>query len=309
MLLLNNKHQAKSVKSPLNYIGGKQKILDRLLNLFPKEIRTFVDLFTGGGNVGLNVKAERVICNDNLTYLIDMYRAFQTTATEDILNHIHSRIREFHLSLSNEYGYLNLRKQYNRSKHPLDLFTLIAYSFNHQIRFNNRHEFNNPFGRERSSFNVTMQKNLIEFVQRIQTSDVAFTCTSFEAFDFTGLSLHDFVYCDPPYLITTGTYNDGRRGFKGWAEREENELLQLLESLHEQGVPFALSNVLSHKGKTNTILIDWVKRNEFLRVTPIAHHYANSSYQTRIRDKDATEEVLITNYEPAPPKELSLFDV
>ena len=35
------------VKSPLNYTGGKHKLLPQILPLFPEEINTFVDLFTG----------------------------------------------------------------------------------------------------------------------------------------------------------------------------------------------------------------------------------------------------------------------
>ncbi|MFY7787853.1 MAG: DNA adenine methylase [Thermoflexibacteraceae bacterium] len=35
----------KQIKSPLNYIGGKYKLLEQILHLFPKEINTFVDWF------------------------------------------------------------------------------------------------------------------------------------------------------------------------------------------------------------------------------------------------------------------------
>lgn len=37
------------VKSPLNYTGGKYKLLPQLLELLPKQVNTFVDLFAGGG--------------------------------------------------------------------------------------------------------------------------------------------------------------------------------------------------------------------------------------------------------------------
>ena len=49
------------IQSPLNYIGGKYKILPQILPLFPSRIRTFVDLFCGGCNVGINVSADRTI--------------------------------------------------------------------------------------------------------------------------------------------------------------------------------------------------------------------------------------------------------
>ncbi len=63
----------------------------------------------------------------------------------------------------------------------------------------------------------------------------------FWTFDFSLLSRGDLVYCDPPYLITTGSYNDGKRGFKDWTLKEERELLALLDDLDRQGILFALS--------------------------------------------------------------------
>lgn len=36
------------IKSPLNYVGGKFKLLPEIIPLFPTNINTFVDLFGGG---------------------------------------------------------------------------------------------------------------------------------------------------------------------------------------------------------------------------------------------------------------------
>ena len=54
----------KYIKSPLNYVGGKHKLLPQILPLFPKNINTFIDLFGGGFNVGINVSAKEVVYND-----------------------------------------------------------------------------------------------------------------------------------------------------------------------------------------------------------------------------------------------------
>lgn len=37
------------IKSPLNYVGGKYKLLPQILPLFPAHINTFYDVFGGGG--------------------------------------------------------------------------------------------------------------------------------------------------------------------------------------------------------------------------------------------------------------------
>lgn len=173
-MLATEKINYKQIKSPLNYIGGKGKIFDQIVRLFPKNIVKFVDLFVGGCNVGLNIKSEKLYCNDNLSFLIEMYQVFQLKSSNYIISYIENQIKTFELSLTNEEGYKRLRKYYNQEKNPLDLFVLIAFSFNHQIRFNNSYEFNNPFGRDRSSFNYNMKNNLIKFIDRIQQINIDF---------------------------------------------------------------------------------------------------------------------------------------
>ena len=291
------------VKSPLNYIGGKYKILPQILPLFPEKIDTFIDLFAGGCNVGINAKANKIIFNDNLTYLIDLFKTIQKQDLDITLNHIKKRIKEFDLSITNDKAYKEFRDFYNKTREPLDLFVLIAFSFNHQIRFNNNHQFNNPFGKNRSSFNPKMQYNLEKFIIKLKTLNVAFTNLNFDEFDFSNLNENNFVYADPPYLITTGTYNDGKRGFTGWNEKEETKLLQILSNLDRKNIKFALSNVIEHKGKTNYLLVDWINENGF-QINYIKKNYANSNYQTKNREKNGSIEVLITNYQPNKPPTL-----
>jgi DNA adenine methylase len=285
------------IKSPLNYTGGKLKLLPQILPMFPENINTFVDLFAGGCNVGLNVNSLSVVFNDNLTYLVDMYNAFKSNTPFFILSHIESQINTFQLSKSNSDGYLKLRSHYNTTRNPLDLFLLISFSFNHQIRFNSSHHFNTPFGKNRSAFNEKMRNNLLIFLAKIQEDRCSFSGLSFEKFDFSKIGANDLVYCDPPYLITTGSYNDGKRGFDGWTEHEELNLLNTLDDLSQKGIKFALSNVVRHKGLENKHLISWIeKRNHYSFELKI--DYSNSSYQTKDRSKESTKEVLILNYKP-----------
>jgi len=89
------------IKSPLNYIGGKYKILNQILPLFPKKIDNFVDLFAGGCNVGINIEANRIYLNDNLTFLVEMFKKFKANDLSTTRKHIQNRIKQFDLSLTN----------------------------------------------------------------------------------------------------------------------------------------------------------------------------------------------------------------
>ena len=86
------------IKSPLNYTGGKYKLLDKIIPNFPQKIPQFVDLFAGGMNVGINVEADTIYANDRIDYLIELYDYFQKTPTEEIINSIKELIAFYSLN-------------------------------------------------------------------------------------------------------------------------------------------------------------------------------------------------------------------
>ena len=235
------------IKSPLNYVGGKHKLLPQILPLFPKEIGTFYDLFGGGFNVGINVEAERHIYNDKLrpvtNLLLDMYQNDIST----LLENIDKYIADYELSTTNKEGYLRLRSDYNKIPEPFRpscaLYALIAHSFNNQIRFNKKGEFNMPFGMNRSSFNPALRKRFVEFVDKLQTLNVSFYSKDFREFKVDVFDKRDFIYCDPPYLLSLATYNENG----GWTERDEEDLYAFLDMIGGE-VKWAMSNVLETKG-------------------------------------------------------------
>lgn len=80
------------IKSPLNYTGGKYKTLKYIIPCFPKQMDRFVDLFAGGLNVSVNTNARTIYANDQITYLIELYRYFQSTPIPELLASIKQRI-------------------------------------------------------------------------------------------------------------------------------------------------------------------------------------------------------------------------
>ena len=284
------------IKSPMNYTGGKYKLLPQILPLFPSEIDTFVDLFTGGGNIAVNINnANKIVANDFETRIIEIYKTFQKYEIDELIETIELAIQRFGLTKENADSFNNFRTYYNKHIEdgysfimPVMLYVLICYSFNHQFRFNSKGEFNMPFGKNRSQWNNTMKKNLINFHKAITEKNIIFTDKDFTELKLDKLKPNDFVYCDPPYLITCATYNEK----DGWNEQRERDLLNLLDNLNSRSVKFALSNVLFSKGKTNDILIEWSKK---YNVHHLDYTYQNCNYHTK--DKESKpDEVLITNY-------------
>lgn len=275
----------KYIKSPLNYVGGKYKLLKEILPLFPNKINTFVDLFGGGFNVGINVNAEHTIYNDLENHVVELMEYLQSTDTEKLLLEIDNLIEKYNLSKENAEGFNQLREYYNENNNsPIVFYTMICYAFNYQIRFNQNGKYNMPFGKARSSFNPSLRQKFIDFVEVLHSKDCSFMNVSFDEFDFKDFDSNDFVYCDPPYFNSVAAYNE--QG--GWTEEHEKSLLNLLDSLNNKGVKFALSNNLKYD---NPLLDEW--KNKY-NVHYLNGDYSNCNYHKIDRTKDI--EVLITNY-------------
>ena len=88
-------------KSPLNYIGGKYKLLPKIMRFFPRQINTMYDLFAGGCDVCTNITATQIFANDINFFVIDIYRAFQRLTIDELLTSIDAIIGEWQLSMTN----------------------------------------------------------------------------------------------------------------------------------------------------------------------------------------------------------------
>ncbi|WP_288545516.1 Dam family site-specific DNA-(adenine-N6)-methyltransferase [uncultured Helicobacter sp.] len=294
------------IQSPLNYTGGKFTLLSQILPLFPKQISTFVDLFCGGGNVGVNIQAQNIILNDENKVVMELLKLFQKEEFAMIKQKIDVLINEFKLSNSTKFGYefykcdsakglssynkqgfLNLRKAYNEDKDILKLFVLIIFSFNNQIRFNAKGEFNLPCGKR--DFNAKMQAKLQGFIQALKSKNISFKNEDFRTFKLENLDKNAFIYMDPPYFLCLASYNEN----KAWSEQDEKDLLEFIQNLESKNIKFALSNVLTHKGKEHKLLQTWLKENPCFKVHFLNKSYKNCNYQSKRLE---SREVLVVNY-------------
>ena len=134
-------------------------------------------------------RSNKLILNDINKELIELFKVFKQNNFDNIFDEINNLIIQYGLSQSSVYGYtyyqsnssaglgdfnrnqyLKLRddfNQYNKrdDKYYLMLYVLIVYSFNNQIRFNKKGNFNLPVGKR--DFNIKMQNKLSKFINRL----------------------------------------------------------------------------------------------------------------------------------------------
>lgn len=282
----------KTYKCPFNYIGSKSKLLEQiipLINSYNPDI--VIDLFAGGFSVGANCDCKNIICNDINFHMINLIKYIYEAEINDLVCQIESKILEYGLSDKNYDAYQNLRNDFNKTKDSLLFLLLIYYSFNHQIRFNQQGEFNTPFGKGRSQFSVNQKNNLIQFSKIIKTKKIEFSSKNFLEINNLESRNKSLYFCDPPYLITCGSYNDGKRGISYWDENKEEELLCFLDKLNEKNIKFILTNIVISGDIVNKLLFDWSKK---YRVIKLKSNYSNSNYHKKSKNQ---EEILVTNIE------------
>lgn len=300
---------SKIKRSPLFYVGDKYKLVNQLIHLFPKKINSFFEPFVGGGTVFLNVDAKKFFLNDIDNNLIAIHKyLMKQSENTSIFKEIEKIIIRYNLSRSykedvvpdelkkqwkktyfarfNKEGYEKLRAYFNKSKtkHPLVLYVLLIYGFNRMLRFNRNGRFNLPVGNV--DFNKNVVDSLKEYINVVKTKNIFFQNMDFRVFlKSHKYSKNDFVYLDPPYLITFSEYN------KFWNETSEKDLLMIIDDLDTQGVKFALSNVTNYNGDKNEILMNWMQKYNVHNIRSNYISYHNNS------TKKAIKEVLVTNYE------------
>ena len=294
-------------ESPLNYIGSKSKMIESIESNLPANFDTVIDAFGGGFNVGINIRANRVVYNDSNCFVKQLVESFRTNDTYGYLLYTQQMTQKFGLEMANSDSYLEAREYYNslplEKRDPRLLYTIILYGYQQQIRFNGNHKFNNPVGMR--WFNDKVLEKMISFSRVLKESNCIFKCG-----DFTDLADQitegSFVYMDPPYRLTTGSYNDGKRGFEGWTLGHEIKLFNFADKINSKGIPFMISYVPEHGGRTNGHLQSWVAERGY-RIINIRAIPGRNRKEVLIVNYGEEEEAALQDQQQISKKSMALF--
>ena len=219
----------------------------------------------------------------NIQTLIEQYALSATYFGKDIPQELRKEFPKTYFAKYNKDAYTHLRTDFNANKNnTILLYLLLIYGFNHMIRFNAKGDFNLPVGNV--DFNGNVVTALKKYFSFVKDKNIQFSNMDFETFlNSVELTDKDFVYLDPPYLITFSEYN------KLWDEDSEMRLIKVLDELNARNIRFAVSNVLWHRKKYNGTFNYWAQKYNIVRVKS---NYISFNDNT---EKD-TYEVLVKNY-------------
>ncbi len=296
-------------RSPLFYVGDKYKLLAEIKKHFPAKIIRFIEPFVGGGSVFLNIEAKSYLLNDIDKNICRLHKFLISNSDNGskLFAKVNQIAKKYNLSRSywedvvpklyrkkwtktyyakfNKPGYLKLRNDFNKEKIKdyLKLYMLLIYGFNRILRFNSKGKFNLPVGNV--DFNINVASALKSYFSAVEDRNIIISTMDYIDFiKSIKFQKGDFVYLDPPYLISFSEYN------KLWNSDKEMELIKLLDWLNEKKIKFAVSNIVFHKNVYNHIFKAWMRSYKVYTINSNYISFHNNS-------KKKIDEVLVTNYD------------
>jgi len=221
----------------LKWAGGKTKVVPVLLPMLPTNARRFVEPFVGSGAVFLNTNYTTNLLSDSNGDIISLYKVLKGKGGEFI-----ERCRRLFVPPNNdETQFYRLRDEFNTCADPERRAALFVYlnrhCFNGLCRYNQKGQFNTPFGRY-------VAPKLPEIAMRTFEAKLKFAELSQSDFRdvIRATGSGDAVYCDPPYAPLSASANFTTYSADGFRPQDQQDLATLCEEAAQRGALVLVSN-------------------------------------------------------------------
>lgn len=282
----------------LSYNGCKTDIMPNILKLVKQHSDNnsnfiFNDVFGGSGVVSLgvahnfpNAKVNYNEFDDNVFNIIESLKMYHY---KEVFTDLVNLAKMFPNVRTEQSQYLEMKDYVNslRFSKPWLMIGLTRCAFSSTPRWSKKSGFNNPWGRRH--WHPANYEELFKTTARLLKEISLNNKDAFIFIDETNVGKNILDYYDPPYSITTANY------MHGWGFGHDQRLADKIDERAEAGNKFILSNVLSHRQKSNFVLEKWLdERPEYqvYTVEGVKYNIAN-----RVETDHDTHEILVTNIE------------
>jgi DNA adenine methylase len=225
----------------IQWVGGKNRILNHIDKYIPKHYGSYHELFLGGGALLFKLRHHTCYINEINYSLINLYKII----IEDLENFISeiSKLESNYNTLNVEdkkIMYNKVREEYNiiknNNNNNLRLAILFIFlnrtCYNALYRENLKGGYNVPFGNGRNiNFDIDNIRNVSMYLKNLNIYNNDFK----ENIKF--IKKNDFVYLDPPYYNTFNSYHKTT-----WTNENSLEVLKIFKNLTDNEVAVILSN-------------------------------------------------------------------
>ena len=280
------------IKPVIKWVGGKNKIMNRIIDNIPAQFNDYYEPFLGGASVFLSMPFKnKAIINDFNKDLTNLYMNIKIHPSDLIsrLKRLQTRYNSLG-SMDIKLGFFkdivrkfNKIKEYNINRSVLYIF-LNKACFNGIMATVKNGELRPSFGYHKN-LNLYNNENIIHFSKLLNKSVKIKNQDYVEV--LKDVKKGDFVYLDPPYVpddITNCNIKYVRS--KGWSVEEFEKLFNLYDKLDKMGVYVMMSNSYS-----KLIRKHFGKKKYNIKKIPIIR-----TISVNKKTRGVKYEVIITNY-------------
>ncbi|MGN1280877.1 MAG: DNA adenine methylase [Succinivibrio sp.] len=237
---MHTPNNIKNLKPFVKWVGGKTTSLDKLLELFPEKITTYVEPFVGSGAVFFSLNFDRAIINDSNQELIYAYQTIKENVFE-LEMYLQTLI--YDKSLYEKIRAWDRAKDYqqrSRLERAARLIYLMKTCYNGLYRVSKKNYFNTPMGNYKDP-TICDTETLNACSSYLNQRQVDIHCADYAS--LADIIPDDaFVYLDPPYFPVSKTANFTSYQSGQFADTEQYRLYEFCLLLHKRGIRFVLSN-------------------------------------------------------------------
>jgi len=214
------------------WVGGKRKLLSKILPFVPKEYGTYYEPFFGGGALYFSLRPKQAVVGDVNADIVNLLQVVKDNPEEliqSLATNTNSKTAYYAMRAKNPTGTIQRATRFQY---------LVSLAFSGIYRVNKSGRFNVPYSHEqyREFFDAN----------RIRTASKLLQNTTIVCGDFSETvkmaKAGDMVYFDPPYTVA-----HDNNGFLEYNEcifqwQDQVKLATLVKALAAKGVKVIVSN-------------------------------------------------------------------
>ena len=202
MISYQSKNGQVRIPNLIKWAGGKNNLVETLMNYVPQEFATYYEPFFGGGSLYWNLKLmgkiEDAVISDINPELVNLLQVVQSRP-DDLIVEISS-----FKCLGGVENFYRIRSEFNsyigRKNRSVEMAAMFIYlnrnGYNGLWRTNKKGEFNVPYGFY-DSFHLPLHSEILLFSKLLEHTTIR-CCNYSESIKYCNKD--DLVYFDPPYL-------------------------------------------------------------------------------------------------------------
>lgn len=205
-----------SLKPIVKWSGGKSDEIKQIIPHLPEKYKVYLEPFIGGGALYFHLKPCLSAISDVHTELIDFYQSIKDGHSQEIYNFM-----ENHPNDPETYYEVRKKQPTTPLENSQRFYYLRKTCFRGMLRYNNKGEFNIPYGRYKT-YNYEEIKNE-EYQKLLKNTDIY--NKSFEYLFENYNDPDNFMFLDPPYDSEFTDY-----GYCKFGKEEHKTLAELFKT-------------------------------------------------------------------------------